>query len=128
MYEENFSRQMSDVSSSFVELMYEANKRGNLPGWPETYKLQSLRSDYNDWVRNHGMGLDSGVSNAPSNYPNEDRVKRGAIRLALSTLNSQIQLLMQDYRDGPDLRTASGAQSNASSVERSLTTLSRWTS
>ncbi|KAI8403632.1 hypothetical protein FOFC_17074, partial [Fusarium oxysporum] len=37
-------------------------------------------------------------------------------------------LLMQDYRDGPNVRTASGAQSNASSVERSLTSLSRWTS
>ncbi|EMT70940.1 hypothetical protein FOC4_g10009415 [Fusarium odoratissimum] len=62
---------MSDVSSSFVGLMYEANKRGNL---------------------------------------------------------SQIQLLIQDYRDGPNVRTASGAQSNSSSVERSLTSLSRWTS
>ncbi|KAF5545833.1 hypothetical protein FPHYL_10643 [Fusarium phyllophilum] len=128
MAQENFPRQMSDVSSSFVELMYEANKRGSLPGWPETYKLQSFRSDYNSWVRNHGMRLDSGVSNAATNYPNEDRVKRSAIKLALSTLNSQIQLLMQDYCDGPPLRTAFGAQSNASSVERSLTTLSRWTS
>ncbi|KAF5708630.1 hypothetical protein FMUND_10487 [Fusarium mundagurra] len=128
MAHENFSRQMSDVSSSFVELIYEANKRGNLPGWPETYKLQSFRSDYNSWVRNHGMRLDSGVSNTAPNDPNEDRIKRSAIRLAFSTLNSHIQLLMQDYRDGPEVRTASGAQSNANSVERSLTTLSRWTS
>ncbi|KAF5653054.1 hypothetical protein F25303_2647 [Fusarium sp. NRRL 25303] len=128
MAQENFSRQMSDVSSSFVELMYEVNKRGNIPGWPETYKLQSLRSDYNSWVRNHGMGLESGTSNSAPNYPSEALVKRSAIRLALSTLNSQIQLPMQDYRDGPDVRTASGAQSNPSSVERSLTIISRWTS
>ena len=92
MAQENFSRQMSDVSSSFVELMYEVNKRGNIPGWPETYKLQSLRSDYNSWVQNHGMGLDSGISNSTPNYPSEALVKRSAIRLALSTLNSQIQL------------------------------------
>ncbi|ENH66283.1 hypothetical protein FOC1_h10017396, partial [Fusarium oxysporum f. sp. cubense race 1] len=69
---------MSDVSSSFVGLMYEANKRGNLQ---------------------------------------------------TAVLWSRLQLLvMQDYRDGPNVRTASGAQSNASSVERSLTSLSRWTS
>ncbi|KAF5591657.1 hypothetical protein FPANT_5623 [Fusarium pseudoanthophilum] len=125
---ENFSRQMSDVSSSFVELMYEANKRGNLPGWPETHKLQSFRSDYNSWVRNHGMRLDSWTHNTAPNDPNEDRIKRSAIRLALSTLNSQVQLLTQDYFEGPEVRTAAGAQGNASSVERSLTTLSRWTS
>nr|RBQ90332.1 hypothetical protein FVER53263_08954 [Fusarium verticillioides] len=99
---ESFSRQMSDVSSSFVELMYEANKRGNLPGWPETHKLQSFRSEYNSWVRNHGMRLDSWTHNTAPNDLNEDRIKRSAIRLALSTLVSQVQLLMQDYRDGPE--------------------------
>ncbi|KAH7480393.1 Uncharacterized protein HZ326_15960 [Fusarium oxysporum f. sp. albedinis] len=74
------------------------------------------------------MRLGSGISSSAPNYPNEDAVKRSAIKLTLSTLNSQIQLLMQDYRDGPNVRTASGAQSDASSVERSLTSLSRWTS
>ncbi|KAF4949774.1 hypothetical protein FGADI_8642 [Fusarium gaditjirri] len=92
MAQENFSRQMSDISSSFVDLMYEANKRGNLAGWPEASKLQSFRQDFNSWVRNHGMRLDSGISSSAPNYPHEDAVKRSAIKLTLSTLNSQIQL------------------------------------
>jgi hypothetical protein len=89
---ESFSLQMSDVSSSFVELMYEANKRGNLAGWPETSKLQSFRQDFNSWVRDHGMKLDSRISSSTPSYPDEHAVKRSAIKLTLSTLNSQIQL------------------------------------
>ncbi|KAF9777972.1 hypothetical protein IL306_004286 [Fusarium sp. DS 682] len=119
---------MSEVSASFIDLISEANKRGTIPGWPEPYKLQSLRQDFNAWVQNHGMKLDSVIYSSPPSYPNERAVAISAIKLALFTLNSQIQLLRQDFSDGPGVRTASGAQSNASSVERSVSTLSRWMS
>ncbi|KAF4339677.1 hypothetical protein FBEOM_6405 [Fusarium beomiforme] len=118
MTQGNFSEQMSEVSTSFIDLMSEANKRGTVAGWPETYKLESLRRDFNAWVREHGMKLDSGI------YSSSSTIACSTIKLTLSTLNSQIQLLKKDFSDGPSVCTASGIQSNRMASVRSSTIIS----